>query len=256
MGQLVFIENNRPVTDSLTVLEVFEKPHDKVLRDIRELGCSEEFSLSNFGESTYTNERGRLYPKVIMTEQGFTLLAMGYTGPKAMEFKEKYITEFHLMREQLNQPKTHLEILQASIAQLVEQERRLVDVENRMSQTERKLDSQSELLALHPTEWRKKTNNIINRIAKSLGGYDAYQNIRNESYKLLEERAKCQLSVRLTNKRQKMSLEGVAKSKIDKVTKVDVIADDARLTEIYLSIVKEMAIKYQLDLEESREVNV
>ncbi|MFB9324223.1 Rha family transcriptional regulator, partial [Cryptosporangium minutisporangium] len=99
---LVFIENNKTVTDSLTVSEVFGKDHDKVLRDIRELECSEEFSLANFGESTYINDRGRLYPKYIITEQGFTLLAMGYTGKEAMRFKEQYIAEFERMREQLN----------------------------------------------------------------------------------------------------------------------------------------------------------
>ncbi|GMA52640.1 hypothetical protein GCM10025857_39970 [Alicyclobacillus contaminans] len=47
-----------------------------------------------------------------------------------------------------------------------------------------------------------------------------------------------------------MALEGAAKSKIDKVNKMDVIADDARLTEIYLAVVKEMAIRYQVNLAE------
>lgn len=60
----------------------------------------------------------------------------------------------------------------------------------------------------------------------------------------LEERAKCRLSIRLTNKKSEMALNGSPKSKIDKVNKMDVFGDDARLTEIYLAIVKEMAIKY------------
>lgn len=97
--KLVFIENNRPVTDSLMVSETFSKSHDKVLRDIRELGCSEEFRLANFGESSYVNGQGRETPKFILTEQGFTMLVMGYTGKRAFEFKEKYIAEFHQMRE-------------------------------------------------------------------------------------------------------------------------------------------------------------
>lgn len=104
MNQLVYIANNRPVTDSLTVAETFGKDHDKVLRDIRELECSEEFSLSNFGESTYTNDRGRIYPKFIMTEQGFAFLVMGYTGKEAARFKEMYIAEFTKMRNQLADP--------------------------------------------------------------------------------------------------------------------------------------------------------
>lgn len=99
--QLVFIENNRPVTDSLTVAETFKKNHADILRDIRILGCSEQFRLSNFAESTYINQQGRETPKILMTEQGFAILAMGYTGKKAMGFKEQYISEFDKMRSSL-----------------------------------------------------------------------------------------------------------------------------------------------------------
>jgi Rha family phage regulatory protein len=57
MGEkLVFIENNRPITDSLTVAEVFSKRHDRVLQDIRELECSEKYRLHHFVESSYTNQ--------------------------------------------------------------------------------------------------------------------------------------------------------------------------------------------------------
>lgn len=103
--KLVFIDNNRPATDSLTVSDVFNKTHDKVLRDIRNLGCSNEFRVTNFGESVYQNGQGRETPKVILTEQGFTMLAMGYTGQKAMEFKEKYIKAFHEMRSEIDRKK-------------------------------------------------------------------------------------------------------------------------------------------------------
>ncbi|CAM4101422.1 Rha family transcriptional regulator [Paenibacillus alkaliterrae] len=100
--KLVFVENNRPVTDSLTVAETFGKDHSRVMRDIRELGCSEVFRVGNFAESVYLNQQGRETPKFLMTEQGFALLAMGYTGKKAMSFKEQYILEFDNLRIQLS----------------------------------------------------------------------------------------------------------------------------------------------------------
>lgn len=100
MTQLVFIENGKMVTDSLTVAEVFGKDHDNVLRDIQSMECSEEFSLLNFEESTYTNKRGRTYLKYIITQSGFVMLAMGYTGKDAMRFKEDYIREFDRMKEE------------------------------------------------------------------------------------------------------------------------------------------------------------
>lgn len=99
--KLVFVENNRPVTDSLVIAEHFEKNHSDVLRDIRNLGCSDEFRLSNFAESTYLNQRGRETPRYLITQQGFMIVAMGYTGPKAMDFKERFIAEFDNMRDQL-----------------------------------------------------------------------------------------------------------------------------------------------------------
>lgn len=125
--QLVFLQNERPVTDSLTVAEVFGKEHRRVMQDIRELGCSEEFRLHHFVQSTYTNERGREYTKYLMTEQGFVLLVMGYTGQRAMEFKERYIAEFECMRDELQRaqiaktsglPSNYKEALLALIAQV------------------------------------------------------------------------------------------------------------------------------------------
>lgn len=101
--ELVYIDNGRPITDSLTVAETFEKRHDKVLRDIRELRlkCSKKFSMSNFGESSYTNSQGRTMPMYILTFDGFAMLAMGYSGEKAMKFKELYINEFNRIRTDL-----------------------------------------------------------------------------------------------------------------------------------------------------------
>ncbi|HZG71753.1 MAG TPA: hypothetical protein VEY51_09480, partial [Chondromyces sp.] len=116
--------------------------------------------------------------------------------------------------------------------------------DKRLDAVEKKQDNIKEVLSLNPTEWKKKVNKIINAIALSKGGFQAYADVRKESYQLLEDRARCRLSIRLTNKKSEMALNGVTKSKIDKVNKMDVIGDDARLTEIYLAIVKEMAIKY------------
>lgn len=247
MTQLVFIENNRPLTDSLNIAETFEKEHRRVMQDIRELGCSEEFRKHHFVQSSYINSQNKEIPKYLITQDGFTLLAMGYTGQKAMEFKEKYISEFNRMREKLSKPpQTQLEILQASIGQLVEQERRITTIEEDQRKIKDNQNNIVEILSLNPTEWRKKVNALITKIANARGGFNAFQDVRNESYKRLEERAKCSLPIRLTNKKQKMALEGVPKSKIDKFNRMDVIADDARLTEIYLAIVKEMAIQYQV----------
>jgi len=86
---------------SLDVAEKFEKQHDNVIRDIKALECPEDFSLLNFEESDYVNSRGKTYPMYEMTRDGFTVLAMGFTGKKAMEWKIKYLTAFNLMEKHI-----------------------------------------------------------------------------------------------------------------------------------------------------------
>lgn len=71
------------------------------MRDVRELGCSNEFRRSNFGESSYINAQNKKQPMYFMTRDGFTLLVMGYTGELAMKFKEAYIKQFNAMETAL-----------------------------------------------------------------------------------------------------------------------------------------------------------
>lgn len=89
------------VVTSLDVAETFEKEHRRVLQDIRELQCSEEFRQPNFVQSSYVNAQNKKQPMYLITRDGFTLLAMGYTGEKAMKFKEAYIKQFNAMEKAL-----------------------------------------------------------------------------------------------------------------------------------------------------------
>nr|DAM27018.1 MAG TPA: AntA/AntB antirepressor [Caudoviricetes sp.] len=107
-----------------------------------------------------------------------------------------------------------------------------------------RVDSIREVVALDTTSWREDTRNLINKIAQELGGGQAFQQVRAESYELLEKRMGVSLKQRLTNKRRRMADEGVCKSKRDKLSQVDIIAEDKKLIEGYTAIVKEMAIRY------------
>ena len=94
----VFVDKHYTArVDSRYVAQFFEKEHRAVLRDIRELDCSEEFRLHNFVQSAYINEQGHKQPCYIMTRDGFVFLAMGYRGKKAAQFKELYIRRFNEM---------------------------------------------------------------------------------------------------------------------------------------------------------------
>lgn len=248
MNQLVIIQNRQAVTTSLQVAESFEKRHDNVLREIEGLLKIEE-AQNYFHKGVYEHPQNKQeYPMFYMNRDGFTLLAMGFTGQKAIQFKLAYIKAFNEMERQLTQPTT-AELIAMMAQQGVEQERRLNIVEEKTAQLEEKQDNINEILTLNTTEWRKKATTILNKIAVERGGFNEYRNVRNESYELLEQRGRCKLDIRLTNRKKEMALNGASKSKIDKVSKIDVIADDGRLTEIYLAVVKDMAIKYSVKYE-------
>lgn len=96
-----FGKEERAVCTSMDVAETFGKAHDKVMRDIRELGCSPEFNAANFGDIYYTDSMNRKQKAYVMTRDGFTILVMGYTGDLAMKFKEAYIRQFNAMESAL-----------------------------------------------------------------------------------------------------------------------------------------------------------
>lgn len=98
---IVFENNNEAVTSSRLVAEYFGKQHKSILRAIRNLNCSKEFNEHNFAPVEYTDKKGETRQEYLMTKDGFTILAMGFTGAKAMQFKEAYINAFNKMQNLL-----------------------------------------------------------------------------------------------------------------------------------------------------------
>lgn len=91
----------RPVTTSINIAQVFGKRHDRVLRAIDQLDIPDDFRRPNFGEASYMDAQGKPRPMYHLTRDGFTLLAMGFTGKAAMTWKLRYIEAFNAMEEAL-----------------------------------------------------------------------------------------------------------------------------------------------------------
>lgn len=106
------------------------------------------------------------------------------------------------------------------------------------------MENITEIVALNTTDWRRECRKLVNKMAETQGGYGAYQEIQTAIYEEVDRRAGSSLKTRLTNLRNRMAGEGISKSKRDKTNKLDVIESDKRLKEIYLSVVKDFAIKY------------
>lgn len=101
MNNLVIMKNHQAVTTSLQVAESFKKNHQHILEAIDNLTVENSTVKNMFMEDVYTNSRGREYRQILMNRDGFTLLAMGFTGKKALQFKLKYIEAFNAMEEQI-----------------------------------------------------------------------------------------------------------------------------------------------------------
>lgn len=109
MNNLVTVagNNNQPVTTSKKIAEVFEKQHRNVLRDIDSLKDVLNFEQMFF-ETTEPDNYGRQQRVYQINRDGFSLLAMGFTGQKALQWKVKYIEAFNYMEQQLNTPELQM----------------------------------------------------------------------------------------------------------------------------------------------------
>jgi len=95
------MQSGEPVASSRQVAENFGKEHKDTLESIRQILAAENSAAkSMFYETTFEN-RGKQYPMYLMNRDGFTLLAMGFTGKAALEWKLKYIAAFNEMEKKL-----------------------------------------------------------------------------------------------------------------------------------------------------------
>ena len=178
---LVNIVNDQAVADSRSVAEHFGKRHDHVMRDIETIIGS----VPNFGETpmffktTYVHEQnGQTYPMYLMNRDGFSLLVMGFTGTKALEWKLKYIDAFNAMEEALNSRHNNNVMDIATVKKLVD-----------------KLDDTLSLISKGFETMRDNFNTVVekhNKIIAILEGASAeveeeYKNVNKEDITLRDD---------------------------------------------------------------------
>ncbi|MBF0192082.1 MAG: Rha family transcriptional regulator [Magnetococcales bacterium] len=104
----ITITEGRLVTTSLEVAKHFGKIHKNVLRDIKRIlqTVPAGFNPLNFEPVPYTDSKNESRPMYIITRDGFSLLAMGFTGREAMEWKIKFLETFNRMEQSLRAVRT------------------------------------------------------------------------------------------------------------------------------------------------------
>ena len=189
----------------------------------------------------------------ILSEQGYFTLVSLMRTEKAKGLRKKFRREYFAMRKQIKEQKPAcIEDLIIMQAQSLKDMRQQLNQANNNALRANKLAIEAkeetekikEVVSLDATSWRSETQTLIAKIARKQGGFEHINLLKSESYELLNKRFGVNLEIRLTNKRRRMAEEGVTKSKRDKLNYLDVIAEDKKLIEGYVAIVKDMAIKY------------
>jgi Rha family phage regulatory protein len=237
-------QNGEPVASSRQIAESFDKRHDHVIRDIDNL----KGDVPNFGEMFFETEipdsYGRPQRAYLMNRDGFSLLAMGFTGKAALEWKIKYIAAFNAMEQQLSQKQPDLAELSPELRCLIRLEQQQKQQAQEIVRLNQKLDQLQGTGAFGTGGWRRESARIIARIAQVRGGAQHGPNVYQAAYTLLEEREHCSLTDRLEALRSKQRQQGMSKTRAGRLTKMDAIAASPESVERWLKILHEMEARY------------
>ncbi|WP_368245711.1 antA/AntB antirepressor family protein [Clostridium paraputrificum] len=170
-------------------------------------------------------------------------IAMMARTEKSHEYRNYFIKCEEELKNQIK-PTCIEDVLIAQLQEMKAVKQTALEAKEEATKSREEIQAMREAVTLDTNGWRKETATLINKIANKLGGFEHIRNVREESYKLLNENYSVDINRRLNNKQKNMALEGVSRSKINKVNLLDVIAEDKKLLNGYINIVTKMAIRY------------
>ena len=197
----------------------------------------EDFTLHKFMEGkTWKHD-------YIITVDMAKQLSMVENNEKGNQARKYFIQCEKKLKEVVQvKPQCIEDVLISSLQEMKALRLELTNTKEAVKEIQEDTQNIRDLVAFNPDQWRKDTTNLINKIASKLGGYSHIEEVRKESYKILNSTYGVDVNRRLLNKKKNMALEGCSKSKIAKVNVLDVIAEDKKLIQGYVSIVSKMAI--------------
>ena len=205
LKELITVNDGQAVVSSLDIAEHFGRDHKNVTQSIQNLVAENSAAKSLFFETTYEN-RGKQYPMYLMNRDGFSLLCMGFTGAKALEWKLKYIDAFNKMEktlaEQATKPMTTAEMFQLQAQINVEQERRLAAIEA----NQQKVIEACSVPAVGRDEWQENMKKYLSGLCEEYGM--SYPVMYDDLYSALERKVGCDLDRRQSNMRKRLKAAG------------------------------------------------
>ena len=247
-------DSNTPTIDSREVAAMVEKRHDNIVRDIRSYIQNMDDSIALkievndfFIESSYLDLIGRTLPCYLVTRKGCEFIANKLTGQKGTLFTATYINRFHELERSNTSNLSHfspqLQVLISMELKQKELERQLTETSQKVEAAQTAITNIKETIIERDEDWRQWINAMFNKAVANTKAKD-HQTLRRETYELLESRARCRLSIRLANLKERLTEAGATKTKINTTSKMDAIESDPRLKEIYTTIIKELAVRY------------
>ena len=255
------------VVDSREVAEMLGKDHKKLLRDIKVY--MEYLAESNFGpgnffiESNYKDLNNQKRPCYLLTKQGCEMVANKMTGKKGILFTATYVQAFNDMEQALKGNVSSASAMLGTLKRLEQMQSDIKDMEWKMLglrawnedlnegllTLQEEVDEKFEKLEMiykvvNNSEWRENTDNLLKFTARSLGNIKCIGMLRREVYDLMEKRLGINLNDRIARKGKRMALEGVCKSKIDKINPMTIITEDKRLIDSYVSAVRDVCASF------------
>lgn len=247
------------IITSLEAAEMVGRQHKDVMRDIRtiigHLGGERKVAQTYFIASTYTNTQNKALPSYNLTKKGCELYGTRMTGEKGTQFAVAYIERFNKMENHIKkneidttQLSPELQMMNQMFHAVAKNELETKEAKDIALQATNTANNISNIVSLTNVDWREKVSVILRKIAKNWTGVEPYKSVITLSYARFEKRAGCKLTLRLNNRKERAASQGMTKTFVSKINRLDVIAEGKRLVEIYIQVVKEMAIQFRVNI--------
>ena len=226
-----------------------------VKRRLDECGALENKDFSVFAKSGENLEGGRPtkeYTIKLSIAKEMAMLERNEIGKKVRKYfiavEEKHMTQAINTAELSPQMRLLTEMVNGMAQQelkIKQQDISIKQLEQKQSETAEALENFKGIVINRDDDFRAWANDTIRKAAMNTPDKD-YQGMWSWAYEELDRRARSDINERLRNLHKRLTAQGATKTQIKNTTKIDVIAADARLKEIFTAIVKELAIRYDV----------
>lgn len=270
--QTIEVEGNEVVvTDSREVAKLLGKDHFMILREIEgsktngTVGIIPTLENANFAVSDYyllssysDPQTGRKYKCYLITKMGCELLGNKQQGEKGILFSATYVKAFNDMQEKLksgqaNSFKTTEEFLIYQLQEQLKVKKQLQEQDTKLNEVNEEVTRMKDCILsdIDNKNWRAECKKLLFKTACRMVSAcdeldrDEYLSKLNEiAWKTLKERMHCNVNARLKHMKERMLANGATKTQVNKLNRVDVVAQDDKLKNAYIAIVKEISMKY------------